>query len=373
MKITAVEGIMLRLPEIREIGDGCQHIMIIKIMTDEGIVGIGEAHSNALVSKAILDAPMCSVSSSGIARLLIGEDPRDINRLYDKMLKKSVTPGRRGAFLHVISGVEIALWDILGKATGQPVYRLLGGARKTSVPAYASDLSPPTAKGAIQLAERHVKNGYKAVKLGWGGLGGNIKQDAKLIGDIRKAVGPNVDLMLDMGFPIPLSDAVKLGHLLAEHDVFFLEEPLAPEDIHGWAKLTAASPTPIATGEKETGLHPYIDLIERGGLHIVQPDIARVGGIGETLRIAAHAEARGVRVIPHCWSTDVLVAASLHVIAVLRDCPYLEFNAMDNPLRTRLMKDPIRPDKHGIVRVPEKPGLGIELDERTVAKYRWNG
>lgn len=372
MKITDIQGIMLRLPEVREIGDGCQSIMVIKVLTDAGITGIGEAHTNPLVSKAILEAPMCSVSSSGLKRLLIGEDPRDINRLTDKMVKKSVTPGRRGAFMHVISGIEIALWDILGKATGQPVYRLLGGARRTSTPVYASDLAPETPAGAVKLAEKHVKSGYQAVKLGWGGLGGSVKDDAALVGRVRKAVGPSIDLMLDMGFPVPLDDAIRLGRMLAEHDVFFLEEPLAPEDLHGWAKLTAASPTPIATGEKETGLHPYLNLMEHGGLRIIQPDVARVGGIGETLRIATNAEARGVRVIPHCWSTDILVAATLHVIAVLKDCPYLEFNVMDNPLRTQLMKEPIRPVK-GIVRVPDKPGLGIELDERTLAKYRWDG
>jgi L-alanine-DL-glutamate epimerase-like enolase superfamily enzyme len=369
MKITDVEGIRLRLPEVREIGDGCQDILIIKVLTDAGIVGIGEAHSNAVVSQAILDAPMCSVSSSGLKRLLVGEDPRDINRLTDKMVKKSVTPGRRGAVMHVISGIEIALWDILGKATGQPVHRLLGGKRRDHVAVYASDLVPATPQGAVALAEQHVRAGYKAVKLGWGALGGSPKADAAFVGSVRKAVGPDIDLMLDMGFPVPLDDAIKLSRLLAEHEVFFLEEPLAPDDLPGWAKLTAASPTPIATGEKETGFRPYANLIDHGGLRIVQPDVARVGGIAEALRIAAYAEARSARVIPHCWSCDVLVAATLHVIALLKECPYLEFNVMDNPLRTELMKEPLRP-AGGMIAIPDKPGLGIDLDERTVAKYR---
>jgi L-rhamnonate dehydratase len=370
MKITDIESIMLRLPEVRMIGDGCQTILIIKIHTDVGITGIGEAHSNPLVSKAVLEAPLCSVSASGLRGLLIGEDPRDINRLYDLMVKRSVTYGRRGAVMHVISGIEIALWDILGKATGQPIYRLLGGARRRDIPVYASDLAPETPSGAVALAERHAAAGYKAVKLGWGGLGNDRKADARMIGEVRRAVGPAIDIMLDMGFPIPLEDAIWLGRALAEHDVFFLEEPLSPDDIAGFARLTAASPTPIATGEKETTQYPFIDLMDRGGLRIVQPDVARVGGIAETLRIATHAEARGVRVIPHCWSTDILVAATLHVIATLRDCPYLEFNVMDNPLRTQLMREPIRP-KNGIVGIPERPGLGIELDETTIERYRW--
>jgi len=372
MKITDIEGIMLRLPEVRMIGDGCQTILIIKIHTDAGITGIGEAHSNPLVSKAVLEAPLCSVSASGLRELLIGEDPRDINRLYDLMVKRSVTFGRRGAVMHVVSGIEIALWDILGKASQQPIYRLLGGARRRDIPAYASDLAPETPAGAVALAERHAAAGYKAVKLGWGGLGNDRRGDARMIGEVRRAVGPAVDIMLDMGFPIPLEDAIWLGRALAEHDVFFLEEPLSPDDIAGFARLTAVSPTPIATGEKETTQYPFIDLMDRGGLRIVQPDVARVGGIAETLRIATHAEARGVRVIPHCWSTDILVAATLHVIATLRDCPYLEFNVMDNPLRTELTLEPIRP-KNGIVGIPERPGLGIELDEKTIARYRWEG
>jgi L-alanine-DL-glutamate epimerase-like enolase superfamily enzyme len=370
MRITDVEGIMVRLPEVEAVGDGCQTIMIIRIHTDEGLTGIGEAHTNPLVSKAILDAPLCSISSTGLRHLLIGEDPRDINRLYDLMIKRTATFGRRGAVMHVISGIEIALWDILGKSCGQPVHRLLGGARRARTPVYASDLAPETARDAVRLAEKHVTAGYRAVKLGWGALGGNPRADAAMIRDIRKAVGPDVDIMLDMGFPIPLSDAITLGSALAEHGVYFLEEPLSPDDLAGFARLTAVSPTPIATGEKETSQYPFIDLIERGGLRIIQPDVARVGGIAETMRIAVHAEARGVRVIPHCWSTDILVAATLHVIAVLRDCPYLEFNVMDNPLRTQLTAEPIRP-VGGIVSIPNSPGLGIELNEATLNKYRW--
>jgi L-alanine-DL-glutamate epimerase-like enolase superfamily enzyme len=370
MRITDIEPIMLRLPEVRAIGDGCQNIMIILVHTDAGITGIGEAHTNPLVSKAILEAPLCSISTSGLKHLLVGEDPRDIGRLYDFMVKRTATYGRRGAVMHVISGIEIALWDILGKSVGQPIYRLLGGARRTRIPAYASDLVPDTAAGAIELAQRHVRNGYKAVKLGWGALGATPRADVAMMGDVRKAVGPDIDIMLDMGFPVPLESAIYLGRGLAEHDVYFLEEPLAPEDVLGFARLTAVSPTPIATGEKETSQFPFIDLIDRGGLRIIQPDVARVGGISETLRIATHAEARGVRVIPHCWSTDILVAATMHVIAGLRDCPYLEYNAMDNPLRTRLLKSPIRP-VDGIVSVPDGPGLGIELDPKTLDEFRW--
>jgi L-rhamnonate dehydratase len=372
MRITDVEGLMLRLPEVREIGDGCQNILIIRIHTDEGVVGIGEAHTNPLVSKAILDAPLCSVSASGVRRLLIGEDPRDINRLYDKIDRHTQTYGRRGALMHVLSGIDIALWDILGKVAGLPIHRLLGGTRRTEVAAYASDLSQPSLAATVELAQKHRAAGYRAMKFGWGGLGKNPKEDVRVAAALRKAVGDDMDIMIDMGFPVPLDHALHLGRAFADHGVYFLEEPLAPDDVAGFAKLVAASPTPIATGEKESTQYPYLDLMDRGGLRIIQPDVARVGGISETMRIVAHAEARGVRVIPHCWSTDILVAATLHVVATLRDGPYLEYNVTDNPLRTDLLVRPIRP-VDGMVRVPDGPGLGIELDESTLQRYRWDG
>ena len=371
MKITDVEGIVLRLPEVREIGDGCQSILLIKVHTDEGITGIGEAHTNPMVSQAVLESPLCSVSASGLKRLLIGENPLHINRLYDKLYKHTQTYGRRGAVMHVISGIDIALWDILGKVTGQPIHQLLGGARKSRHRVYASDLAPvtPGPDALLEQAQGHVANGYKAMKFGWGGLGADPRADAREIGKIRAALGDEIDIMVDMGFAIPLEDAMYLGRALAEHRVFFLEEPLAPDDLRGFARLTAVSPTPIATGEKESTQYPYIDLMDRGGLRIIQPDVARVGGISETMRIAALAESRGVRVIPHCWSTDILVAATLHVIATLRDCPYLEYNVTPNPLRTDLLANPLRPSG-GEIEVPTGPGLGIELNEDTIAHYR---
>jgi L-rhamnonate dehydratase len=371
MRITDIESILLRLPEVREIGDGCQSVLLILVRTDEGITGIGEAHSNPEVSKAVLDSPLCSVSASGLARLLIGENPLHINRLYDKLYRHSQTYGRRGAVMHVISGIDIALWDILGKVTGQPIHQLLGGARKTRHRVYASDLAPvePSPEALVEQAKGHVAAGYRAMKFGWGGLGGDVRSDARQIGMLRDALGDEVDIMVDMGFAIPLEDAIWLGRALADHRVFFLEEPLSPDDLHGFARLTAVSPTPIATGEKESTQYPYIDLMDRGGLRIIQPDVARVGGISETIRIAALAESRGVRVIPHCWSTDILVAATLHVIATLRDCPYLEYNVTPNPLRTDLLASPLRP-KDGEIDLPTGPGLGIELNEDTIARYR---
>lgn len=175
--------------------------------------------------------------------------------------------------------------------------------------------------------------------------------------------------MIDLGFAAPLEDAMYLGRGLADHGVYFLEEPLDPNDLEGFARLTAVSSTPIATGGKESMLRPYLDLMDRSGLRIIQPDVARVGGISKTLRILNAAEAPGVRLIRHCWSADILITATLHVLAVARDAPYLEFNATDNPLRRELAASPFWP-VDGLVTTPEAPGPGVELNEDAIARYR---
>lgn len=371
MKIVDIEATMVRLPEVRLVGDGCQTIMVLRVRTDEGITGIGEVHTNPLVTKAILDAPVCALVARGLREILIGENPLDVNRLWDKMYRLTTTFGRRGAVIHAISGIDVALWDILGKALGSPVHRLLGGARHTSFDVYASDLSPETIEEAGETALKHAEAGYRAMKFGWGKLGGDVRTDIKRVEHIRSTIGDNIDLMIDMGMPVRLDDAIYLGRGLAEHGVYFLEEPLDPRDLRGFATLVANSPTPIATGEKEDTLEPFIDLMDRGNLRIIQPDVTRVGGITEMLRIIAHAEARGVHVIPHCWSCDILVASTLHLMAIMRDRPYLEFNVTEQPIRRGILTEPYAP-VGGTLALPDKPGLGIELDEDLIAHYRWD-
>jgi L-alanine-DL-glutamate epimerase-like enolase superfamily enzyme len=372
MKITDVETLILRLARVLPNGDGLQDVLIIRVHTDSGIVGIGEAHTAPTVLKAIIDAPISQLSVQGLKQLLVGKDPLQINHLWSLMYDHSTTYGRRGVVVNAISGIDIALWDILGKATGQPVCQLLGGARRDRVTAYASDLSPEDPRQIVEQARRHVDRGFRAVKFGWGGLGQDVRKDAERVHEVRRALGREVDILIDLGVPVPFDDALWLGRALAEDDVYFLEEPLSPDDLDGFAALVAASPTPIATGEKETTRFGFRELMDRGGLRIIQPDIARAGGLTEIVRIAALAEVRGVRVIPHCWATDILVSATLHFLATQPSAraPFLEFNVMDNPLRTRLLLEPLRPE-NGVVRVPQGPGLGIELNEETLAAYRW--
>ena len=332
------------------------------------ITGLGEVHTNPLAARAVIESAGFHSSSRGLKEVIVGENPLEIEHLWDRMYALTQSYGRRGLAINAISGIDIALWDILGKAKGKPIYELLGSIRRKSVATYASDLTPPTVDQAVELAGRHAAAGYRGVKIGWGNQGLDLKRDVERVRRVRQAVGSSVAIMIDIGMPIPLEDAIWLGQAYAEHDVYFLEEPLLTDNLEGWTQLVSQSPTPIATGEKETTRYGFLDLMDRGQLRIIQPDVARAGGITECLRIAALAEARGVRVIPHCWSSDILVAATMHLITTLSDCPYLEFNVMDQPLRTQLLKEPIRP-RDGIVHVPKSPGLGIELNDEIVRQF----
>jgi len=366
MKIADVETLVLRLPTVVANGDGLQDLLIVKVHTDTGISGLGEVHTMPTVIKAIIDAPVSQLAAQGLKHLLVGEDPMRIDYLWEKMYTHTLVAGRRGAVINAISGIDMALWDIRGKATGQPLYELLGGAAR---PAYASDLMVGNVDEVVRKGSQLVHAGYKAIKLGWGTLGLNVTNDIEAVRRLRAAFGPEVDIMLDLGMPIPMQTAVALGEALALYNVFFLEEPLSPDDLEGYSELVRISPRPIATGEKETTRFGFADLIERGCLRIIQPDIARAGGVTEVKGITSFAEARGVRIIPHSWASDILLSATLHVIATLAHAEYIEFNVTDNPLRTQLLKRPLRVE-NGALRVPDEPGLGVELNEETVARYR---
>lgn len=369
--ITDIEAIMLRLPIVKPIADGCQSIMVLKVRTDDGLTGIGEVHTNPLVSQAVLDAPVCSAASRGLREILIGQDANDISGLWDRMYRFSSTFGRRGAVMHVMSGIDIALWDSRGKAEGKPVYELLGGAKRKTHRLYASDLSPETHEEAVEQALSHLEKGFGAMKFGWGGLGGGVDSDVERVRRLRQAIGSDADIMIDFGYPLEIDHAIGFCERVADQRVFFVEEPLDPRDLAGFARLVDASPVPIATGEKEDTLEPYVNLMDRGKLRIIQPDIARAGGLTECMRIQAAADERGALVVPHCWSSDILVAASLHFISVAGTCPYLEFNVLDQPIRTELSMSPFKP-VGGALTVPEGPGLGVELNDDFIERYRWD-
>jgi L-alanine-DL-glutamate epimerase-like enolase superfamily enzyme len=373
MKIIDVETILVRQPTacpMKEypISDGFRDCLIVKVHTDEGITGIGEVQTSPTVARAVIEAPFSLIASVGLKELILGENPFDTEALWQKMYSKTSIFGRRGVAIHAISGIDIALWDIKGKALGQPIYRLLGSSSPKPVKAYASTLMPDDPHKAACEALRWVKDGFQAVKLGWGGFTDNIRKNAALIKEVRKVLGPDITIMADAGMGWGLPTALEMARRCEEYELYFLEEPLPSDDLEGYAVLCDAVDLRIATGEKETTKWGFRDLIVRGRLDILQPDAARCGGITETIKIATLCSAFNRVCIPHNWSTDILASATLNIITALSDVPYFEFNVLDTPIRNGVTRQTIKLD-NGFVRVPEGPGLGIELNEEFIAQY----
>lgn len=374
MKITDVETIHLSLPDIAHECNGTQDALLVKIHTDEGLVGIGEVDSSPTVVRAIFDAPFSHTLACGLRQLLLGEDPLDIERLWEKMYRGTIYFGRRGPAIHAISGVDIALWDLLGKATGLPVYQLLGGAHRKRMRVYSSDLMPATPEEAYRRASELRDAGFTAFKFGWGPLGQNEAQDVALISAVRKAIGDEKELMIDIGLCWDAATAIARARRFAEFNLYWIEEPLPPDDITGYARLADAVDTRIAAGEELSTCWEFADLMDRGHIDVVQVDLSRAGGLTESHRIAHMAYMRNLPCIPHAYSTGVLLAASVHWVASMPGGTFVEYTVEESPLATALngtglLKNPVRA-VDGWIFVPEGPGLGIELDEEMVAQYR---
>jgi L-rhamnonate dehydratase len=368
MKITDVEAIWLQLPTVDERCDGTQDTLVVRVHTDEGIVGVGEVDSSPMVAKAIIEAPMSHGIARGLRLCVMGEDPLDIARLYDRMYQGSIFFGRGGAAQQAISGIDMALWDIAGKAMGQPVYRLLGGGFRSRFRAYASILFQETPEATHELARRLAGQGYSAAKFGWGPIGTSEAMDLAQVRMARKGLGDELDLMIDAGICYDTVTAIKRAQQFAEHNPFWLEEPLHPDNIEGYAQLAAASPIRIAAGEQETTQQGFQALLD-AGLAVVQPDVARVGGPSQAIQIGRLAAQRHRLCVNHSYKTGISIAASLHFLAALPNSSLLEYCVEQGPLRQTLTRESF-PVVDGFVAVPQEPGLGVTLDEEVVARYR---
>ena len=371
LKITDVEAIVLRRHDpVRDISDGTQDTLVVRIHTDAGLTGIGEVDSAPEVVKAAIDAPKSHLTCSGLRQLLLGEDPRDVVRLWEKLYRGSLYFGRRGVGIHALSGIDIALWDLCGKALGQPVHRLLGGAHRDRVRAYASTLMPMTPAEAGREAERWAAGGFTAVKLGWGGFGQSLDTDVALVEAARRAVGDRVTLMFDIGLVWDAATAIRQVQRMERFEPYWIEEPLMPDDLRGYRRLADAVDTRIACGEQSVTRWEFEQLLDEGRVDVIQPDIAHAGGLTETRRIAELARLRGVPCVPHAFKTGILKAASLHLLAAMPETPLLEFCVWDSPLAHDLTHPRFWIDGDGMVAVPQGPGLGITLDEDVLARYR---
>jgi L-rhamnonate dehydratase len=367
MKITKVEAIHLRLPEVEEIADGTQDVLVVRIRTDTGLIGLGEVTSQSYVCKAIFEAPRSAERRHGLASLLEGQDPLDVEGLWHRMYHHTNRYGRRGAAIHAISGADIALWDLRGKILGQPIHELLGGAHRKTVRAYASFLFGSSARETAELSRQAVDLGLTAVKLGWGPFGKTEAADLAQVEAARRAVGDQFELMVDAGQAWDAATALRRSRLLQPLGIAWLEEPLSQDDVKGYAELCQHSPLPIAAGEGEVTRWGFEQLIDCG-LQVLQPDVAFCGGLTVCVQVSQLCRQAGRRCVPHSFSTGINLAASLHWMAACPEGELVEYCLRPSPLMRHLVRD-LPPLVDGRVAVPQGPGLGIELDEDVLERF----
>ncbi|HEX3726650.1 MAG TPA: mandelate racemase/muconate lactonizing enzyme family protein [Pirellulales bacterium] len=367
MKITDVEALHLRIPHVEQIADGTQDVLVVRVTTEDGLVGIGEVSSQSYVAKAIIEAPPSAERRHGLRHIIVGQDATDVEALWQRMYFHTNRYGRRGVAIHAMSGVDIALWDLRGKALGVPIYALWGGARRPVMQAYASYLFGDTPEGTARLAAEARQLGLSAVKFGWGPFGAEAATDRRHVAAARDALGNDCQLMVDAGCKWDADTALERAKMLAEFNVGWLEEPLSQDDLAGYGRLCPQSPLPIAAGEGEVTRWGFAELIERG-VQVVQPDVAICGGLTVCREVSIMCQAAGRRVVPHCFSTGINLAASLHWMAAFAG-DLVEYCLRPSPLMRKLVRNlPALQD--GRVRAPSGPGLGIELDEAIIEQYR---
>lgn len=339
--------------------------LIVEIFTDHGFVGIGNAALAPQVTKQVIDLYL--------KPLLISADPWDIEFLWQHMYRKTIPFGRKGIGMVAISAVDIALWDILGKSAKQPVYRLLGGRTKPQIPVYASRLySVPFGELAAE-AKKYKDEGYKAMKLrfGWGPTDGaaGMQRNVELVRTVREAVGDEIDVMADAYMGWTLDYAKRMLPLLERFHLRWLEEPVIPDDIHGYAELKSYGRIPIAGGEHEFTLYGFRELLEARAVDYIQFDTNRVGGISQARKIAAMAEAHSIPVIPHAGQMH-----NYHVVMASLNSPMAEyFPIVDievgNELFWYIFEGEPRA-KDGFIDLDENvPGLGLTVNEKALANF----
>jgi L-rhamnonate dehydratase len=294
-----------------------------------------------------------------------------VERLWYKMYRGSIYYGRRGVAIQAISAIDIALWDIAGKFYQQPIHILLGAKWRERVRAYASTLFRPTPQAMRAAAARYIDEGFTAVKFGWGVFGKDPRVDVQLVEAARETLGDARDLLVDTGWFVERTpkEAIQVVRALEPYRPYFIEELLHPEDYDGYRQVASRVDTRIACGEQEATEWGFKTLIERGQVDVLQPDLTRCGGFTTARKIVHMAEMANVLVIPHSWSSDLLTAASLHLNAFQRRAEFIEFNTSQGPLSRALVKEPLRM-VDGYLAVPDGPGLGVEVNEDTIARYR---
>ncbi len=374
MRIVDLEVIILRRPEVAEVGDSSQDLLLVELRTDDGLTGLGEADSSPEVVASAIQAPLSHEVCRGLAPVVVGRDPFTYEAIWLAMYRASLFYGRGGAAMQAMSAIDLALWDLMGKATGRPVHDLLGGALRDRVRTYASLLMPEHADEVEGLVEQARAEGFSAVKFGWGGLGRSLADDEQLIAAAQNAAhaetGRTMDVMIDMGshgWARDFREVEAFAVMLARHRVYWLEEPFAPDDVASYRRLRVPG-LRIATGEEECTAAGFDALLATEGVDVIQPDPARAGGLTASKRIAWRAAERGVALAPHAWSSPVVRAAAVHLSFAAPTTLIQEYSRHETPLSVAFRTTIVSRD--GWLEPPTAPGLGVELDRQAGERFR---
>jgi L-alanine-DL-glutamate epimerase-like enolase superfamily enzyme len=365
LTIETVKTLSLRYDYPDERGHWCAegHIgsrltSLVFVTLDNGLTGVGSAYSHPQLVQTIVE--------DHLAPFLVGEDPRDIDALWNRMYSLTRWYGRKGAAVSALGAVDIALWDIKGKLLGEPLYRLLGGTAG-DVEAYASGLLWQDDLSLLEEeALRHLEDGFRLMKMR---LGRDHDYDQRAVDRLCNVLRGRSRVAVDGTHRYSLAEAEEFAKFLAERDVAWFEEPFPPEDVEAYAALRGRSDVPLAAGENEFGVQGFAELLRMGAIDIAQPDASRTGGISECVRIGGLADAHGVAVVTHTWSDAVALIANAHVVRALSNGVAVEVDRTGCPLIDGLLADGL-PLEDGVIRLSEKPGLGIELDPEALAQLQ---
>ncbi|WP_334175899.1 mandelate racemase/muconate lactonizing enzyme family protein [Pseudoxanthobacter sp.] len=363
-----------------------QDSCVVLIETDGGVTGVGECDVNPWMAKAAIEAPGTHTMGLSIRDLLIGANPFEIGAIWQKIYTHTAMNGRRGVVIHALSAVEMALWDLCGKAVGKPVHALLGGATRDFITPYAS-LQPAGSSfeayrdALVESALKARALGFRAVKsevtmngpYAHDGMCESYDRHTEVVAAVRKAIGPDMTLMVDVQYLFEdAKTCLDVVRDWAEFDLFFLETPIWSDNVEEMAKLSAEAPMKIACGEWLATRFEFRELMDIGKVHVAQPDVGRVGGIGEAKIVCDMAAERGMPIVPHCWKTGISISATAHLAFVTSHCAFVEYlppQLCVERLRRELAQEELtlRPD--GTIPLPVRPGLGVELDFDALRRY----
>jgi L-rhamnonate dehydratase len=366
MKITQIVCQILRIKHVEAKTASSQDSVLVRVRTDNGLEGIGEADASPEVIKAIIDAPFSHNVACGLRQVLLGENPLETGRLWQKMYRRTMYFGRTSVGIAAMSAIDMALWDIKGKHYGEPIHRLLGGQQHARIKAYASILFGSDGKETADIARRWRSAGYQAIKFGWEPMGQNEALDIELVRGAREGFGDGI-VLIDAGCVWDSRTALRRAIAFKEFNIEWLEEPLQQNDVDGYVWLRDRSPVPIAAGEGECGREAFRPWLDRHALDVYQVDLSR-NGFTDGMYLRSRIEEIGARPCNHCYTSPVTVAACAHWLCTCRDAFIFEDCVEDSPLRHELTVEKVQA-VDGWISPPNKPGLGVTLNEDFVKSH----